>query len=223
MVAAWAQAVVDANPGTYIEISRSGEGLHIFGRLDEAAGRNFRDGERAIEFYSTGRYIALTGNRFGSAPLRLAACACQRCNRAPVAHLASPEGTMTDTTKPPTPRALKAAGKKLWQETVKVYDLRQDELEVLRAACAEADLIAKMAAELDGEPLTTSGSMGQTVAHPLLSEFRQHRATLRRAPRPPQAARNRRHCRGSPEPEPLGGELAMGTALWRERVTPPPS
>lgn len=85
---------------------------------------------------------------------------------------------MTDTTKPPTPRALKAAGKKLWQETVKVYDLRQDELEVLRAACAEADLIAKMAAELDGEPLTTSGSMGQTVAHPLLSEIRQHRATL---------------------------------------------
>lgn len=72
-VAAWAQDVVDANPGTYIEISRSGEGLHIFGRLDEAAGRNFRDGERAIEFYSTGRYIALTGNRFGSAPLRLAA------------------------------------------------------------------------------------------------------------------------------------------------------
>lgn len=72
-VAAWAQAVIDANPGTYIEISRSGEGLHIFGHLDEGAGRNVRDGERAIEVYSVGRYIALTGNRFGSAPLRLAA------------------------------------------------------------------------------------------------------------------------------------------------------
>lgn len=72
-VAAWAQAVVDANPGTYIEVSRSGEGLHIFGRLDEGPGRNYRDGDRAIEVYSTGRYIALTGNRHGSAPLRLAA------------------------------------------------------------------------------------------------------------------------------------------------------
>ncbi|UXZ57079.1 hypothetical protein [Curtobacterium sp. Arg-1] len=72
-LAPWAQEVVDANPGTYIEVSRSGHGLHIFGRLDEAAGRNFRDGQRAIEFYSTGRYIALTGNRFGTAPLRLAA------------------------------------------------------------------------------------------------------------------------------------------------------
>jgi primase-polymerase (primpol)-like protein len=69
----WAQQVIDANPGTYIEVSRSGEGIHIFGRLDEGPGRNFRDGERAIEVYSVGRYIALTGNRYGAAPLRLAA------------------------------------------------------------------------------------------------------------------------------------------------------
>lgn len=84
---------------------------------------------------------------------------------------------MTDAKKPPAPRSLRATGKKLWQETLATYDLRQDELEVLRAACAEADLIAKMAEELDGASLTTSGSMGQTVAHPLLSEIRQHRAT----------------------------------------------
>ena len=84
---------------------------------------------------------------------------------------------MTSTPKPATLRALKAAGKKLWQETVKVYDLRQDELEVLRAAAAEADLIAEMAAELNGAPLTTAGSMGQMVTHPLLPEIRQHRAT----------------------------------------------
>lgn len=71
--AGWALEVLEANPGTYVEISRSGEGLHIFGRLNEGPGRNFRDGERAVEVYSTGRYIALTGNRFGSAPLRLAA------------------------------------------------------------------------------------------------------------------------------------------------------
>lgn len=84
---------------------------------------------------------------------------------------------MTDAKKAPAPRSLRATGKKLWQETLATYDLRQDELEVLRAACAEADLIAKMAEELDGASLTTEGSMGQTVAHPLLSEIRQHRAT----------------------------------------------
>ncbi|MBT2502990.1 hypothetical protein [Curtobacterium sp. ISL-83] len=71
-VADWAQAVLDSNPNTYVEVSRSGEGLHIFGRLDEGPGRNFRDGTRAIEVYSVGRFIALTGQRFRSAPLRLA-------------------------------------------------------------------------------------------------------------------------------------------------------
>lgn len=73
IVAGWAQAVLDNNPDTYVEVSRSGEGLHIFGLLDESAGRNFRDGVRSIEFYSVGRYIALTGRRFRSAPVRLAA------------------------------------------------------------------------------------------------------------------------------------------------------
>lgn len=85
---------------------------------------------------------------------------------------------MTAPKKAPAPRSLKATGKKLWQETLAVYDLRQDELEVLRAACSEADLIAQMADELEGASMTTEGSMGQTVAHPLLSEIRQHRQTL---------------------------------------------
>lgn len=78
----------------------------------------------------------------------------------------------------PTPRYLKAAGKRLWLETVEKYELRQDELETLRAACAEADLIARMEKELETEPLTVKGSMGQLVPHPLVSELRQHRATM---------------------------------------------
>lgn len=68
----WAQAAVDANPGTYTEISMSGEGLHIFGLLPEGPGRKIRDG-RNIEVYSAGRYIALTGNRWPSASNALAA------------------------------------------------------------------------------------------------------------------------------------------------------
>lgn len=68
----WAQSVIDRCPETFMEVSQSGEGLHIFGYLPEGAGRNMRKGEANIEFYSVGRYIAVTGNRFGNAPSRLA-------------------------------------------------------------------------------------------------------------------------------------------------------
>lgn len=71
VVADWARAVLDANPDTYVEVSRSGEGLHIFGLLPESGGRVIRDG-RNIEVYSRERYIALTGARFESAPNKLA-------------------------------------------------------------------------------------------------------------------------------------------------------
>jgi hypothetical protein len=76
------------------------------------------------------------------------------------------------------PKNLKADGRKLWRETTSSYELRQDELETLKAACAEADLIARMEVELEDEPLTVKGSMGQLVPHPLVSELRQHRATM---------------------------------------------
>lgn len=76
-----------------------------------------------------------------------------------------------------TPKGLRAEGRKLWRETTNTYDLRQDELEVLKAACGEADLIARMEEALEDEPLTVTGSQGQIVAHPLVQELRQHRAT----------------------------------------------
>lgn len=76
------------------------------------------------------------------------------------------------------PTGLKTAGKKLWQETTKSYVLRQDELEILKGACAEADLIVRMEEELVGSSLTVLGSQGQIVAHPLVQELRQHRATM---------------------------------------------
>lgn len=71
-LADWAQAILDRCPPTYTEVSQSGEGLHIFGFLPEAAGRNIRDGSRNIEFYSAGRYIAVTGTRYGRSPSALA-------------------------------------------------------------------------------------------------------------------------------------------------------
>lgn len=60
----WAADVLASVPSPLlVEVSMSGTGLHIFVEADEAPGVKIRDG-RNIEFYSTGRYIAVTGRRF---------------------------------------------------------------------------------------------------------------------------------------------------------------
>jgi hypothetical protein len=56
--------------------------------------------------------------------------------------------------------------------------LRPDQRRILFEACCEVDLIDRLQADLGSTPTTTSGSMGQEVAHPILSELRQHRGTL---------------------------------------------
>jgi primase-polymerase (primpol)-like protein len=59
-----ARALVDAYPGNWIEVSPSGRGLHIWGRAEERTG--FRKAWRgqAVEFYSQGRFITVTGRTF---------------------------------------------------------------------------------------------------------------------------------------------------------------
>lgn len=59
-------------PASYVEVSPSGTGLHLWFR-----GRLPRDGQLVIagvpvEAYSTGRYITITGRRFGRCPSLLA-------------------------------------------------------------------------------------------------------------------------------------------------------
>lgn len=71
VVAGWAQAILEMAGATYVEVSLSGTGLHIWGRGKVSTGRVIRDGERAIEVYGTGRYIAM-GQRHGNTPARLA-------------------------------------------------------------------------------------------------------------------------------------------------------
>ncbi|WP_219816980.1 hypothetical protein [Arthrobacter sp. GMC3] len=68
----WAQEIVDRCPATFMEVSQSGEGLHIFGLLPEGGGRNIRSGGSNVEFYSVGRYMAVTGERFKNSPSKLA-------------------------------------------------------------------------------------------------------------------------------------------------------
>ncbi|MFB7823893.1 bifunctional DNA primase/polymerase [Streptomyces hydrogenans] len=72
-LAPWAAAIVRDAGTTYVEVSPSGDGLHIWGRADVRQGRRIRrpDGT-AVEIYGTGRYIAMTGRRHGACPSILA-------------------------------------------------------------------------------------------------------------------------------------------------------
>lgn len=71
-LADWAQEIVDDCPDTYMEVSPSGDGLHVWGILSEGAGRNSRVDGRNVEFYSVGRYITVTGHKFNGSPSKLA-------------------------------------------------------------------------------------------------------------------------------------------------------
>lgn len=68
----WAADILAACPGTYIEVSPSGDGLHIWGRaLDFDGGRRvaFRGG--MVEMYADQRYLTVTAKRFKGSQRRL--------------------------------------------------------------------------------------------------------------------------------------------------------
>lgn len=71
-LAAWAADLLDRCPETFVEVSPSGTGLHIWGYGEVGTGRVIRDGGVAVEVYGQGRYIAVTGRRWQRARLRLA-------------------------------------------------------------------------------------------------------------------------------------------------------
>lgn len=57
-----AQQFVRDYPGHYIEVSPSGDGLHIWGLQKEQGGRRQSIGGLSVERYSVGRYITITGD-----------------------------------------------------------------------------------------------------------------------------------------------------------------
>lgn len=71
-LAPWARVILDDAPETFVEVSASGTGLHIWGRAAVTQGRRIRRNGAAIEVYGQGRYIAVTGHRFEQAPAKLA-------------------------------------------------------------------------------------------------------------------------------------------------------
>jgi hypothetical protein len=82
--------------------------------------------------------------------------------------------------KPKPPKGLlPSTGAALWRDVVALYDLRVDELVVLERACRATDRIAAMETER-GKRVTTAGSMGQLVLHPLVKEIRETEAQIAR-------------------------------------------
>jgi primase-polymerase (primpol)-like protein len=71
-VAAWAAPVLKAVPRTYIEVSPSGEGLHVWGTGRLPRGRVIGVPGGRVELYGSGRYLTVTGQRFRGAPPLLA-------------------------------------------------------------------------------------------------------------------------------------------------------
>lgn len=69
---AWARRILDSAPRTFMEVSWSGRGLHIWGLLDEAPGRNLRSKGVTAEVYSQGRYIALGSTPWADSVQQLA-------------------------------------------------------------------------------------------------------------------------------------------------------
>ena len=71
VAAGWAQNIVDAAAGCWVEVSRSGRGLHIWGFGDLPYGRRLTVNGGSVEIYPSGRFIAVTGRTFGDTSRRL--------------------------------------------------------------------------------------------------------------------------------------------------------
>lgn len=72
VVAPWAQRILDRVPVTYVEVSPSGDGLHVFGFAEVGRGRKLRVDGGSVEVYGRGRYICVTRERLPGSPARLA-------------------------------------------------------------------------------------------------------------------------------------------------------
>jgi hypothetical protein len=82
--------------------------------------------------------------------------------------------------KPPSDLTPRGRGRRFWIATMKVYDLTGPELEILAEAARGLDELDGLRETVAATGTTTTGSRGQVVVNPALSEMRQARAELRR-------------------------------------------
>ena len=80
------------------------------------------------------------------------------------------------------PAGLKASGKQLFKalssDLADGFSFDRRELHLLEQACLVCDHLADLEAVLAVDGMTSTGSAGQTVAHPALVESRQQRLVL---------------------------------------------
>ena len=67
-LAPWAESILTTMPDTYVEVSPSGTGLHIWGYADIPRSRIVGH----AEIYRDGRYLTITGKPYRKAPAELA-------------------------------------------------------------------------------------------------------------------------------------------------------
>jgi primase-polymerase (primpol)-like protein len=73
VLASWAADLIDGLPETFIEVSQSGTGLHVWGRGSLTNGRRISmPGGTGLEVYGDRRYIAVTGTVWRNSPSSLA-------------------------------------------------------------------------------------------------------------------------------------------------------
>jgi primase-polymerase (primpol)-like protein len=60
----WVRPVLELVPATYVEVSPSGDGLHIWGLGRIATGRRLKIDGGQVEIYGNGRYLTVTGQPF---------------------------------------------------------------------------------------------------------------------------------------------------------------
>lgn len=87
---------------------------------------------------------------------------------------------MTDTHKPNPPAGLSSNGLRFWHDTLDVYELTDSELALLTEACRTIDNLDALAAQIAVDGAMLTGSMGQPVIHPGLTEARGQRVVLHR-------------------------------------------
>lgn len=68
-------------------------------------------------------------------------------------------------------------GQRLWHDITAKWELTESEYRTLENACYTADRIGRIRRAL-GDELTTKGSQGQLVVHPLLPELRRDETHL---------------------------------------------
>ena len=80
----------------------------------------------------------------------------------------------------PAPKGLAARGRAYWGTITEKYEMTISETELLREVCRTLDNLDALAAVVAADGATTTGSQGQIVVHPALTEARGQRLVLHR-------------------------------------------